>query len=346
MMNDYNSKRHSIKDTIRSEALALGFDLFGVAPLIPLKKRKAEAKQWLDSGYAAGMRDWFDRDLHLRFDPSKALDDARALIMLGVSYAQPPFNLSHISGKPEGRIARFAQGMDYHIVLPNMLDELVKRIKNIVASHKQMELNYRYFVDSGPLAEKQYAALAGLGFIGRNGLLIHPEHGSWFYLCGLLINIYLPPDTPLETTSCGDCDLCVQACPAGALSTNMSSMNASRCLSYWTVETREEFPDNIRKAIDNRLFGCDTCQEVCPYNKNPLPCRLEAFSTSSPSASDEIIGINATLDSLTKLKNNREFNQKVARSPLSRCRMNGMKRNLKVVAQNLGRKDIIAKLDE
>lgn len=234
-------------------AEALGFSALGVA--------RADApqgdtlKRWIERGCHAGMN-WLERHLPVRLNPQLVLPGARSVIILTYEYPRSD------ARQQRGTIARYAQGEDYHKLLSSKLADLDETLSFYGG-------NQVCFSDSGPISERFFAAQAGLGWIGRNGLLVRPRGGSYCFLCSILTTLELPTDSPMPNR-CGSCRRCEKACPTGAL--HEGSCDARRCLSYWTIEARKEEgepPPNIRKALMERIFGCDACQESCPWNSLP-----------------------------------------------------------------------------
>jgi epoxyqueuosine reductase len=303
------------------------------------------------------MERYLGRAPETRVDAARLLPGARSVVAVGVSYAQTPPDLSRLSGHPEGRIARFALGRDYHKVLGTRLEDLGQ----FLAAWPEWPSEWgtpvwRSQVDAGPLLERAFARLAGLGFIGKNNCLIHPEQGSWFVLGMLISNAPLKADHPLESR-CGACHRCVEACPAGALA-HPYALDARRCLSYRTIETRGPIEPELAQRMENRLFGCDACQEACPFNAGKDEeeftdpqlragaclsgerVSLPAGTGIEESPPQYLDGSNATLAAILQIESNREFERCFASSPLLRARRKGLTRNARIMAHNLGREDL------
>lgn len=266
-----HTRMQAAREALEYAARQLGFSAVGVAPAhLDQGNRLAE---WLRRGEHAGML-WMERHLPARLNPELVLPGVRSVVMLTYEYPRQDARRSH------GRIARYAQGMDYHKLLADKLadlDELLQIYGGV----------QRGFTDSGPVSERFFAEQAGLGWIGRNGLLIRPGRGSYCFLASLLTTLELPVDSP-QKNRCGNCHRCEQSCPAQAL--HDGACDARRCLSYWTIEHKEgNVPADIAAAQGERLYGCDICQEVCPWNRaaegqptDPrllMPARLQTCST-------------------------------------------------------------------
>ena len=240
-----------------------GFARAGVAPVGEIQSPE-RLKRWVADGLNAGM-DYLARNLSKRLCPGRLVEGARSVLCLLVSY-NPPKEVSS-----DAFIARYARGRDYHKVLRKRARALCDRIRLIAPSFAG-----RVFVDTAPVAERSLAAAAGLGWIGRNGALIVPDLGSYVLLGEIICNLPLRPDDPLSL-DCGDCTACLTACPTGAILPEQT-IDARSCLSYHTIENRSEIPRGLWRKLGNRVFGCDTCQAVCPHNRRKPPGDGELLS--------------------------------------------------------------------
>lgn len=240
---------HAARQALEYAATALGFSGMGVAAAsLP---QGDYLQQWLDAGMHADM-EWMQRHLPARLNPELVLPGVRSVIILTYEYAGLD------SRRQAGRIARYAQGEDYHKLLASKLADLDETLQFYGGAQ-------RCFTDSGPVSERFFAMQSGLGWIGRNGLLIRPGKGSYCFLASILTTLELPVSTPMSN-HCGKCHRCEQACPTQAL--NNGCCDARRCLSYWTIESKQsDMPPDIATALRDRLYGCDICQEVCPWNQ-------------------------------------------------------------------------------
>jgi len=241
---------------VKRLARQAGFARVGIASAgaVPHAERFAD---WLKRGWHADMA-YLRRNVEKRFRPDKLVEGAQSVICLAVSYAPA----DETSG--DAFVARYARGRDYHRLLKNRCRKLTDALRRHAP-----DFAGRAFVDSAPLAERSLAAAAGVGWIGRNGLLIVPGLGSYVLLCEIVCNLPLAPDQPMES-QCGDCTACLRACPTGAIAEN-SLVDARRCISYLTIEHRGEIPESLREAIGRCVFGCDRCQEACPQNRDVPP---------------------------------------------------------------------------
>jgi len=248
---------------LKSWALEAGFDLAGVAALEPSEHGDA-FRRWLDRGDHASMA-YMARRVELRLEPAALLEGAKSSLCVGLRYAPHADEVS-LDGDLWPRVARYARGRDYHDVMGERLAALGRRIEGAFPAVRS-----RWYVDTGPILERELAARAGLGAVGKNTMLLHPEHGSYFLLGELLLTLDLAPDLPLADL-CGSCTRCLEACPTGALP-EAYRLDSNRCLSYWTIEHRGEFPPPARAMVAEAgwVFGCDICQEVCPWNASPEP---------------------------------------------------------------------------
>ena len=261
----------SIEAKIKQKALDLGFDVVGITSAEPVDMAQFEYfQQWLDAGCAAKMA-YMHRNVEKRFDPAKLMTGARSVICVSLNY-RPQGELAE---NPPVRIARFAQYEDYHPFIKDRLFQLAKFIQTI-ARNASAGIKFKACVDSVPIAERALAQRAGLGFVGKNHMLINPEMGSQFLLGELITTLELEPDEPFAQVPCGDCGRCVRACPTGALSFD-GSFDARKCISYLTIEEPEEIPNEYKDKIDNRIFGCDECILACPHELNAAERKNKDF---------------------------------------------------------------------
>ena len=243
--------------SILNSQLSTPFDAIGVAAIGPIEDEMRHLELWLEKGYAGDIR-YMHNNLHLRANPKELLPEARSMIMVLMNYYPRRWQPAD---KPQ--IAAYAYGNDYHHIVKSKLSQLAEEI-NKVAPH-----SYAVFCDSAPVLERYWAMRAGLGWIGRNRQLIIPGKGSYFFLGELLIDIELEYDTPFTGNHCGNCHLCIDNCPGRALSNN--GLNANHCLSYLTIEHRDNLPQNIGEIMGKNFYGCDRCQTVCPHNRFATP---------------------------------------------------------------------------
>lgn len=253
---DWSALASQIKDW----AKALGFSACGIADT-DLQLEEARLQQWLDAGFHGSM-DYMASHGMLRARPAELLPGTLRVISVRMDYLPAAAGFAtNLADPTQAYISRYALGRDYHKVLRQRLKQLGERISTQVA-----ELGFRPFVDSAPVLERPLAAKAGLGWIGKHSLLLNEEAGSWFFLGELLVNIPLPTDQPV-TQDCGNCVACITSCPTGAIVAPFV-VDARRCISYLTIELKDDIPEEFRPLLGNRIYGCDDCQLVCPVNRN------------------------------------------------------------------------------
>jgi epoxyqueuosine reductase len=250
-------------------AAECGFELAGVAPALPLSDY-ARYAEWVRRGYAGEMRYLTDRRNPLRADPRNLLAAARSILVLGMLYNTPH--------PPARRISRYAWGEDYHAILRAALERLRDRLLALWGPFES-----KVCVDTAPLLEKAYAREAGLGWIGKNTCLIHEPAGSWYFLGELLVSVEVEPDTP-PPDRCGSCRRCIDACPTQALEPYL--LDARRCISYLTIEHRGEIAPELRGRMGEWIYGCDICQDVCPWNQRAPVTAAPAFQPTRTTPPD------------------------------------------------------------
>ena len=250
---------------VKREAIAGGFDLCGIAPAADHVELRF-FRDWLDRGYAGEMQ-YLHRSADRRADVREVLPSARSVVSLGTVYNPPlPYSVDN-ADRGQAALARYALGDDYHVVIQQRLDVLLAWMRE--AAGERFE--GRAYVDTGPVQERVYAQYAGLGWIGKNTCLINPELGSWIFLSEIICNLDLIPDEPVFD-QCGTCTLCLASCPTGAL-VEPGVLDSTRCLSYLTIENKGAIPEHQRDEIGEHAYGCDICQEVCPWNLTPTTAR-------------------------------------------------------------------------
>lgn len=311
---------NELKKAIKEKARQLGFTLAGVTSSESLLNYNLYTR-WLDQGMHGGMSYLSDERNRLRrADPKEILGECKSILVLAIPYAPVP--------KPEEdqlQIASYALGDDYHEILPHKLQEIVAFIEEQIGH----PVPNRYYTDSGPILERELAQRAGLGWIGKNSMLINPTAGSTFFLAEILLGIELEPDEPFATDHCGTCTRCITACPTQCILPNRT-IDARRCISYLTIENKDAIPADLRPKIQNWIFGCDVCQEVCPWNR---------FSLAADPAFETKISLPVLTSDL--LLTSVEFNQRFKKSPIKRAKLRGYLRNLAIATGNRGyKKDI------
>lgn len=304
---------------VKKQARRVGFDLVGIAKPRP-SAHTARYRDWLAKGYHADMGYMARPDaVEKRADPQVVMPQARSIVVVGMNYYPgdfPPLR------SDQGRVSRYAWGDDYHDVMISRLRQLADRIERAVGQ----PVAHRAYVDFGPLLERELAQRAGLGWFGKNTTLIHPAWGSYVFLGELLLALELEADAPFGEERCGSCTACLDACPTGAL-VAPGVLDARRCISYLTIEHRGAIPEALRSLIGDWVFGCDICQEVCPWNKR-FAHRAEASVLNPRRQTLDLIEL-LTLDT-------RAFRARFRETPLWRPRRAGLLRNAAVVLANLG----------
>ena len=248
-------------DSLKRRARAEGFDLCGIAPASDLPELEY-LPTWLKNGYAGEMQ-YMHRSAERRADVRQVLPSARSVIVLGTVYNVPrPYSTENADSR-QAAIARYAWGDDYHDVISGRMNALMHWLANQAGSG----FEGRSYVDTGPVQERVYARHGGLGWIGKNTCVINPDLGSWLFLSEIICNLPLTPDAP-ALDQCGTCTLCLDACPTGAL-VEPYVLDSNRCVSYLTIELKGPIPEHLRTAVGEHAYGCDVCQEVCPWNLTP-----------------------------------------------------------------------------
>jgi epoxyqueuosine reductase len=310
---------------IKAEAKRLGFSFCGFAPVQQTSHFGAYT-DWAFSGMAVGMEYLTsERVVSSREIPQIILPTAKSVMVLGMGYPPNPNEVSnpHNKDHPTGKIAAFACQQDYHITLKEKCSQLVEFIQSLAPNL----VNYKIFIDSGPVMEKDFSFLAGLGWIGKNSLFFHPETGSYCLLACIFLDVPFTTDTPSTDDPCGTCRICIDTCPTHCITENRT-LDAGRCISYLTIENKEEIPDELRESMGTWVFGCDNCQRVCPINQQIL-------SKKSKIRSSEPDIISGTINLLRGLIFTAEqFQEIYQHTPVTRATHDGFLRNLIIAAGN------------
>jgi len=307
---------------LRDQARSLGFGLFGIAPAVT-PQGFHRLIQWVEAGYAAEMNYFADR-IDAYGDPNKVLDGAASVIVLTYPYPSTDDASQSPTLRPSGIIARYARiAADYH----DVIHPLLKQLKQTIAQACP-DAGSRGVVDTAPLMEREFATLAGLGWAGKNSLLLNKDRGSYFFLASILTTLVLPYDQPHETNHCGTCTRCLDACPTDAFAAP-GVVDSRRCISYLTIENRGPIPMQLRAGIGDRLFGCDICQEVCPWND-----RAERLSKDK-SANDSSHDLLGRVDLVELLSmDEAAFRDAFRHTPMWRPRRRGLLRNAAICIGN------------
>jgi len=314
-----------LTESIRDHALKLGFHEMGVARADTLEQDEIALDRWLESGQHGGM-EYMARAPHRRSRPEEVLPGAESVVVLAMNYYNDDSPVETKSGDISGvgKISRYAWGKDYHGVFEKRLKSLEAFIKDQGGPGTQC----RSYVDYGPVLEKAMAREAGLGFIGKNTLLITESFGSWVFLAVILTTLRLDPSGPPQTSQCGSCQLCLEACPTGAI-VQPYILDARRCISYLTIENKGDIPAELQGLVGDWVFGCDICQEVCPFNAHSRQTDMKAFLPV------EGAGSTLKVDDLLACRDDVAFRNRFAQTPLMRAKKTGLHRNASVVQKNL-----------
>jgi epoxyqueuosine reductase len=319
----------TLEDDLKQEARRLGFNLAGIAAATDADTYAA-FRDWLERGHAGAM-DYLDRHADARRHPKAVLAQVRSVVMLAMNY-KPPVDDARHPPPLTGRIARYARGVDYHELLWRRLDELLAWLRG-----RRPGCTGRGVVDTAPLLERDFARRAGLGWFGKNTMLLNKQLGSYFFLAALLLDLELTPDPPHGTQHCGTCTACLDACPTDAF-VAPGQLDARRCISYLTIELRGPIADDLRQPLGEWAFGCDVCQEVCPWNRKPPPGDEAVLQQCFPDGTIDLVGLLALSEE--------EFRRRFRDTPMWRPRRSGMLRNAALVLGNRGDPAALAALEK
>ncbi len=301
---------------IKSTAKRLGFDFCGIAKAGFLEEEAPRLEDWLNRNYNGEMG-YLSNHFDKRLDPTKLLEGAKTVVSLVYNY-YPSNELP--AEKSDIKLAKYAYGEDYHFVIRDKLNEFLEILREEIG-----EIDGRGFVDSAPVMERQWAQKAGLGWLGKNSLLLNREMGSFFFLSELIIDLEVAPDTPLAKDYCGTCTACIDACPTDAIVDN-GVIDASRCISYLTIELKEAIPNEFKGKMENWVFGCDICQDVCPWNRFSKPHQEPRFQPN-----DELKELSKSdWQEITE----ETFGKVFKKSAVKRTKLAGLKRNVDFLTSN------------
>ncbi len=303
--------RRSISIKIKEEALALGFMHCGIAEARFLEEEAPRLEQWLKDGKHGEMK-YMENHFDKRLDPRKLVEGAKSIISLSLNY----FPKEEQENK-EYLVSKYAYGKDYHDVIKEKLHALMNRIRELVG-----DVQGRAFVDSAPVMDKVWARESGIGWIGKHTNLINKQSGSFFFLAELIIDLECEYDAPMKTDHCGTCTRCIDACPTQAIVAPYL-LDASKCISYLTIELKNEMPKEMQGAYQNWIFGCDVCQDVCPWNRFSIAHNTPEFNPNS----EWFHFSKKEWDELSK----ESFEVIFKHSPIKRAKFEGLKRNIAIV---------------
>lgn len=301
--------------SIKAEATRLGFTSCGIAKAVQLDEDAVRLEQWLKNGYQSGMQ-YMERYFDLRIDPRKLVPGAKSVITLLLNYFPDQ------GQEPQApKIAKYAYGKDYHYVIKDKLNQLLDFIKDNIG-----EVTGRGFVDSAPVLERSWAVRSGLGWMGKNGNVLTRHSGSFFFIATLITDLDLIADAPFATDHCGTCTRCIDACPTQAI-VSPTEIDAGKCISYLTIELKDALiPSELHSKMDGWMFGCDICQDVCPWNRFSKKNAEPAF-TPIPEM------LNLSLKEWETMTEE-TFNKTFKNSPLKRAKWKGIQRNIKAIRTN------------
>ena len=320
-----NSTAESTKTKLIALARQLGFDGCRVAPC-DRPRHAAEFRGWIERG-AAGEMAWMERGAEKRCNPQLVLEGARSVVVLSMNYFQGS-ETAPLPSPPRGRIARYAWGDDYHDLIESKLRRLDDYLRTRGGTQK-------CYVDTGPVLERDFAAEAGAGWHGKSTMLVDQRLGTWFFLAEILTTLELPPDER-QPARCGTCTRCITACPTGAI-TDAHQLDARRCISYLTIELKGSIPIALRPLIGDRIYGCDTCLDVCPWNRFAAVSREAAFAARPATTAMQLRDYLALDDA--------GFRALFRGSPIKRIKRRGFLRNVCVALGNVGAADDLPALE-
>lgn len=304
----------TLKSRLIRLAEELGFAKIGFAAAKVLQDEYDNFGRWLEAGMNADMS-WLERNREKRQNPSLVLENAKTVIITAFNY-YTPYKHEDTADGSKGKLSRYAWGDDYQeLILPKL-----KILAGEIASSAD-GAESKCYVDTGPVLERQWAMLAGIGWQGKNGNILTKEFGSWIFLSTIITTVEFEPDKPMENF-CGKCTKCLDACPTGAI-IRPKVVDARKCLAYWTIEAKPDkvIPDDIAQNARGWLYGCDICQDVCPWNRKPVNSKEQAFLPRKGETSLDLQQImNITKD---------EYNERFRRSPVKRAKLEGLKRNIR-----------------
>lgn len=292
-----------------------GFDLIGFSEAAQLDEEVKRLNEWLNAGYHAGM-DYMQKNLSKRKNIKEILLSAKSVISLGINYYTPD---KHSSEENKGKVSRYAWGKDYHLIIWEKLDKIVSDLKNIESSFEAVS-----YVDTGPVMDKAWAVRSGLGWLGKHTNVINRDIGSWFFIANIICNWEFSYSIPIEDF-CGSCTACIDACPTNAIIKEYV-VDSNKCISYLTIENKNTISEEFIGKFDSWIFGCDICQDVCPWNiKFSVPTAEAEFK---PRLNNKELGLDEVIN-----MSDDEFKQRFAQSPIKRAKLEGLKRNAKFLKQ-------------
>ncbi len=313
-MTDLENRTHFVRETAKH----LGFDACGFARARRLTEEERRLEEWLSAGRQGTMH-WMENHFDKRIDPTKLVPGAKSVVSVLCSYNQD-FSTIHPGKDHKPKISKYALGEDYHLVLKEKLYKLFRLTEEYIGG-----LEGRVFTDSAPVLDKAWAVQSGLGWVGKNSNILNKKLGSWFFIGEMIIDAEFVYDNPV-TDHCGTCTRCIDACPTDAIY-EPYKVDGSKCISYLTIELREKIPSEYHENIGEWIFGCDICQDVCPWNR-----KAKKGSEPRIMANDDLLGHEITFWEELDLKEYRDLFRK---SAVKRTKYEGLKRNIAIVSHNL-----------
>lgn len=295
---------------VREIVKGYGFDLVGFAEATDLDIETRRLTEWLHQGYHAGMN-YMQRNQDKRKDVKRILRSAKSIISLGINYYTPG---KHSEENHKGKVSRYAWGKDYHLVIWEKLDKIITNLKE-----KEPSFEAASYVDTGPVMDKAWAVRSGLGWLGKHTNVINKEIGSWFFIANIITNWQFEYSNPIEDF-CGSCTACIDACPTDAI-TKEYVVDSNKCISYLTIENKKNISEEFKGQFENWLFGCDICQDVCPWNLKFS--KVTSIKEFYPEKGNKEFELDDVLN-LTK----KEFDKRFIISPIKRAKLSGLKRNV------------------
>lgn len=304
----------SLTQKIKSQARELGFSKVGIARADILTEEGKHLQEWLNRRYH-GTMDWMERNVEKRMDPRNIVPHAKSVISVAMNYYA---GVPHTDSSEIGKISRYAWGDDYHILVTSRIQTLVDCIKQ-----EKPDANAKAYVDTGPAMDKAWAVRAGVGWLGKHTNVITKDYGSWVFLGEIILDVELEYDEPIADF-CGSCRACIDACPTHAI-VEPYVLDATKCISYLTIEHKGEIPGELKPKFENWIYGCDICQDVCPWNSFQQQTKEQAFLPREANVAPQL----KELESITK----EEFNERFRKSPIKRPKREGFIRNVKTVME-------------
>ncbi len=302
-------------EIVIQKAKSIGFDLIGFAEVEKLANEVEKLEDWLKLGYQSGMS-YMERNIDKRKDVSQILPDAKSIISLTLNYYT---HHQHSNNKNKGKVSRYAWGKDYHLIIWEMLENLEEQLCDI-----DPEFSCKSYVDTGPVMDKVWAVKSGIGWMGKHSNIINRNYGSWFFIANIITNTEFDYAEQIPDF-CGSCTACIDACPTDAIVSDYV-VDSNKCISYLTIENKEDIPQELSGKFDGWLFGCDICQDVCPWNiKFSEPTFVKDFHPKNENIEIDLNEIDA-MDS-------EDFKERFSGTPISRAKLKGLKRNAKFLQE-------------